>query len=94
MIAAAAYERYARKGFANNDPLDDWLNAEAEIESALRSDCRRTPLSNRTTGHRRQGMLDALSHWLYRLTSPKEPGTQGRQRQVSKAANSAGLDRR
>ena len=37
MIAEAAYYRAERRGFCGNadDPLNDWLEAEAEIERAL-----------------------------------------------------------
>lgn len=36
MIAEAAYYRAQRRGFCGNvdDPLNDWLQAEAEIERA------------------------------------------------------------
>lgn len=36
MIAEAAYYRAERRGFAPGDDLDDWLQAEAEIESLLK----------------------------------------------------------
>jgi hypothetical protein len=32
MIAEAAYFRAERRGFQRGDPLDDWLQAEAEID--------------------------------------------------------------
>jgi hypothetical protein len=32
MIAEAAYFRAERRGFQGGDPLDDWLQAEAEID--------------------------------------------------------------
>jgi hypothetical protein len=32
MIAEAAYLRAERRGFQGGDPLDDWLQAEAEID--------------------------------------------------------------
>ena len=35
MIAEAAYFRAEREGFRGNDPLQDWLSAEAEIEKYL-----------------------------------------------------------
>ena len=35
MIAEAAYYRAERRGFANGDPVTDWLAAEAEIEGRL-----------------------------------------------------------
>ena len=33
MIETAAYYRAQRRGFSNNDPVADWLEAEREIES-------------------------------------------------------------
>lgn len=35
LIAEAAYFRAQRRGFAGGDPLDDWLNAERQINQAL-----------------------------------------------------------
>lgn len=32
-IAVAAYFRAERRGFANGDPVEDWLAAEAEIDT-------------------------------------------------------------
>jgi uncharacterized protein YfcZ (UPF0381/DUF406 family) len=32
MIAEAAYFRAERRGFQGGDPLDDWLQAEAEVD--------------------------------------------------------------
>jgi len=35
MIALAAYYRAERRGFTNGDPLQDWLQAEAEVNGQL-----------------------------------------------------------
>lgn len=35
MIALAAYLRAERRGFECGDPVSDWLEAEAEVDSAL-----------------------------------------------------------
>lgn len=35
MIAIAAYYRAERRGFDGGDPMQDWLEAEAEIDSAV-----------------------------------------------------------
>ena len=35
LIAEAAYYRALRRGFAGSDPLEDWLAAEAEIDTLL-----------------------------------------------------------
>jgi hypothetical protein len=35
MIAEAAYFRAQKRGFANSDPLQDWLAAEAEVNEYL-----------------------------------------------------------
>ena len=37
MIAEAAYHRAEKRGFMNGDPVQDWLEAEAQIESELRN---------------------------------------------------------
>ena len=36
MIAQAAYFHAEKRGFADGDPIEDWLVAEAEIEKSLR----------------------------------------------------------
>lgn len=36
MIAIAAYYRAERRGFDGGDPVEDWLEAEQEIDSLLR----------------------------------------------------------
>lgn len=35
LIAEAAYLRAERRGFGAGDPLDDWLAAESEVDTAL-----------------------------------------------------------
>ena len=35
MIALAAYYRAEQRGFVNGDPLQDWLEAEAEVTMKL-----------------------------------------------------------
>jgi hypothetical protein len=35
MIAEAAYLRAERRGFVGGDPVEDWLQAEAEISTLL-----------------------------------------------------------
>ena len=37
MIAEAAYYRAERRGFAPGNEMSDWLEAEADVESVLRS---------------------------------------------------------
>jgi hypothetical protein len=37
MIAEAAYHRAEKRGFMNGDPMQDWLEAEAQIENELRN---------------------------------------------------------
>ena len=37
MIAEAAYHRAEKRGFMNGDPVQDWLEAEAQVESELRN---------------------------------------------------------
>ncbi len=37
MVAVAAYYNAERRGFAPENDLADWLQAEAEVESLLRS---------------------------------------------------------
>lgn len=38
MISEAAYYLAERRGFADGDPVEDWLEAEAQIDSMLTSD--------------------------------------------------------
>ena len=35
MIAEGAYYRALQRGFSGGDPVDDWLQAEQEINNAL-----------------------------------------------------------
>jgi hypothetical protein len=37
MIAEAAYYRAEKRGFAGGDPMQDWLEAEAQIENEIRN---------------------------------------------------------
>jgi hypothetical protein len=37
LVAVAAYYRAERRGFAPNDEISDWLEAEAEVESLLKT---------------------------------------------------------
>lgn len=37
MIATAAYYRAERRGFQGGSPVDDWIEAEAEIDASLGS---------------------------------------------------------
>jgi hypothetical protein len=39
MVAEAAYYRAQKRGFANSDPVEDWLVAEAEIDEYLENLC-------------------------------------------------------
>ena len=69
MIATAAYYRFVKKGGTHSDQLADWLAAEAEIEKALQTDCRREfPFAKRRQGQR-AGLLDAVTGWMYRVTT-------------------------
>ena len=36
-IAEAAYHRAEQRGFTNGDPLQDWLEAEAQVDLDLRN---------------------------------------------------------
>ena len=40
MIESAAYARAERRGFVAGDPMDDWLQAESEVDSRLISEGR------------------------------------------------------
>jgi hypothetical protein len=35
MISEAAYRRYVERGYADGDDVDDWLEAEADVEHLL-----------------------------------------------------------
>jgi Protein of unknown function (DUF2934) len=47
MISEAAYQRYVQRGYADGNDLDDWLQAEADVEHVLltptRSEAARPP---------------------------------------------------
>ncbi|HXJ80909.1 MAG TPA: DUF2934 domain-containing protein [Candidatus Methylomirabilis sp.] len=45
MIALAAYYRAERRGFTNGDPLQDWLEAEAEVTVQLQGAATGRPAS-------------------------------------------------
>jgi hypothetical protein len=40
MIEFAAFARAERRGFAGGDPMDDWLQAESEVDARLISEGR------------------------------------------------------
>jgi hypothetical protein len=78
MIANAAYFRAVRMGLGNTDPMADWLAAEAEIENAIKTGCRRSlsfPQKNRS---QRAGLLDAVTGWMYRVTTRHRPEPHSR----------------
>lgn len=78
MIANAAYFRAIQKGFGNTDPVEDWLAAEAEIEKSLQNDCRQgLPFTKNTQNHH-AGLLDAVTGWMYRVTTRKTFGARRR----------------
>lgn len=39
MIAEAAYFRAEKRGFDDGDPMQDWLEAEREIDCSLYGEC-------------------------------------------------------
>jgi len=69
MIANAAYFRAVQRGLGRTDPVADWLAAEAEIESAIEANCRRGSLFSHEVRHPRAGLLDAVTGWMYRVTT-------------------------
>jgi Protein of unknown function (DUF2934) len=50
MIARRAYEMYVERGRGHGDDLNDWLRAEAEVKSAMRSEKRRPATSRIRAG--------------------------------------------
>ena len=48
MIAEAAYYRALQRGLSGGDPVDDWLQAEQEINNALLNPLRNSPRTNST----------------------------------------------
>ena len=50
MIARRAYEIYEERGGSHGDDLNDWLRAEAEVKSAMRSEKRRSVTSRVRAG--------------------------------------------
>jgi hypothetical protein len=69
MIANAAYFRAVRRGLGHTDPVQDWLAAEAEVEQSLQNECRRSLPFARKTRTRQAGLLDAVTGWMYRVTT-------------------------
>ena len=69
MIANAAYFRAVQRGLGHTDPVEDWLNAEAEIENALQNDCHQGVPFAKKVRTRRVGLLDAVTGWMYRVTT-------------------------
>ena len=53
MIAEAAYFRAEREGFRGNDPLQDWLSAEAEIENYLKLSRETEPRKHESAAYHR-----------------------------------------
>ena len=69
MIAKAAYFRAVRMGLGNTDPMADWLAAEAEIENAIKTGCRRSLSFSKKNRSQSTGLLDAVTGWMYRVTT-------------------------
>jgi len=78
MIANAAYFRAVRRGLGNTDPVEDWLAAETEIENAIKSDCRRSLSFAQKKQSQGAGLLDAVSGWMYRVTTRHNSGPRSR----------------
>jgi len=72
MIAQNAYFRFAERGFTEIDPMRDWLDAEAEIERAIREQCRQSSPRGLTSS-RRRGWFETASEWWHRVR-PKSDG--------------------
>ena len=53
MIAEAAYFRAEREGFRGNDPMQDWLSAEAEIENYLKLSRETEPRKHESAAYNR-----------------------------------------
>jgi hypothetical protein len=53
MIAEAAYFRAEREGFRGNDPMQDWLSAEAEIEKYLKLSREAEPRQHESAAYNR-----------------------------------------
>jgi hypothetical protein len=78
MIANAAYFRAVRGGLGHTDPVEDWLAAEAQIEKTLQTDCRREfPYFKKNRGQR-AGLLDAVTGWMYRVTTRERSASRSR----------------
>ena len=51
LIARRAYEIYEERGRCDGDDINDWLRAEAEVKSTLRSEKRRSATPRVRAGH-------------------------------------------
>ena len=78
MIANAAYFRAVRMGLGHTDPVADWLAAEAEIENAIKTGCRRSPSFPKKARSQSAGLLDAVTGWMYRVTTRHRSETHRR----------------
>ena len=78
MIATAAYYRFVKKGGTHSDQLADWLAAEAEIENAIKTGCRRSLSFPQKKRSQRAGLLDAVTGWMYRVTTRHRPEPHSR----------------
>ncbi len=78
MIANAAYFRAVRMGLGHTDPVADWLAAEAEIENAIKTGCRRSLSFPQKKRSQRAGLLDAVTGWMYRVTTRHRPEPHSR----------------
>lgn len=92
MIAEAAYYRAERRGFKNSDAVNDWLEAEAEIDRLLNHGEERFGQSD--TKHSYQEMLEAqLEEWDEKIQNvtavAKTAGTKLRKELESRFADLA-----
>ena len=78
MIATAAYFRFIREGDTNRDPLADWLAAEAEVEKSLQAECGSALPFSKKHRNPRAGLLDAVTGWMYRVTTRSSSGAHRR----------------
>jgi len=67
MIAEAAYFRSFEPGFDRNNPLEDWLAAEAEVENSLQEICQAGPRRKTIADYHRLGLLPGALRWINRL---------------------------
>lgn len=77
MIAEAAYYRSSKTGSGSEDPIGDWLDAEAEVERSLKDLCRKEAPGKRLEAYQHMQLGATVERWWQRLISRTRFRSQG-----------------